>query len=83
MKKYIRRLVLAFAVVSLFLTACAPPPPPPVSKDQIETTRTELSQTQKGVKKLENEKSDLEQKIAEKNAEIEKLNNYRRQLDME
>ncbi len=79
MKNLIKLLFGIVLVASLLLTACAPPPPP-VSRDQLEQAEMEAVEAEETAEELRRELSELREQLRIKEAELESLKEYERQL---
>lgn len=79
MKMLMRTTFITLLLVALLLSACAPPPPP-VSQDQLSTAQRETIAEEQKASELAKEKAKLEKELASKQAELEKLEQYKRQL---
>ena len=82
MKNTLRFLLGLVLLVSIFLSACAPPPPP-VTKDQLDQSGAEALEAEQEAAELKTEKDTLEEELKMKQAELEKLQKYQQELEME
>ena len=81
MKKIARIIAITAIGASIFLSACAPPPPP-VSKDQLLQAEQEMTKVNKEAKALKSERDTLQKEFNEKQAKLDKLLEYQRELGM-
>ena len=82
MKKIARIIAITAIGASIFLSACAPPPPP-VSRDQLSQAEQAMTKISKETKKLKGEKDALQKEFNEKQAKLNKLLEYQKELGME
>lgn len=82
MKKIARIIAISAIGASIFLSACAPPPPP-VSKDQLTQAEQEMTKVTKEVKSLKKERDVLQKEFDEKQAKLNKLLEYQKELGVE
>jgi septal ring factor EnvC (AmiA/AmiB activator) len=79
MKMLMKTAFITLLLFVLLLSACAPPPPP-VSQDQLSVALRETTAEEQKANELAKEKAKLEKELASKQAELEKLEQYKRQL---
>ena len=82
MNRITKLLAIGIFGSSLFLAACAPKPPE-ITKTQLSQSEEEAVQNEAQVKKLQSEKKELQQKLAQKKSELESLKQYKNQIDGE
>jgi septal ring factor EnvC (AmiA/AmiB activator) len=79
MKKVTRFALIAIILLALLLSACAPPPPP-VTQNQLQNAQREAVSEEEKANQLAKEKANLEKELATKKAEVDRLEQYKRQL---
>ncbi len=79
MRSTFKLLVLSVLALSIFLTACAPPPPP-VTKDQLIQAEMETKNAEEESEKLLAKKNQTEKILAQKEAELRSLKEYKKQI---
>ncbi|MCD4820278.1 MAG: hypothetical protein K8S23_16470 [Candidatus Cloacimonetes bacterium] len=82
MEKLTKLFLVIIVIATILLSACSTPPPP-VSKDQLETAKYEALEIEKKSDSLNKEKKALEIELSEREAELERLKEYKRQLESE
>lgn len=82
MKTILKVSVGMLLLASLFLTACSTPPPP-VSQDQLETAEMETVKAEEVAADKSVELKELKKEVSMKQAELDNLKEYQRQLDAE
>lgn len=82
MKKIARIIAVTAIGASIFLSACAPPPPP-VSKDQLVQAEQGMTKITKEAKVLKSQKDALQKEFNEKQAKLNKLLEYQKELGIE
>lgn len=73
--------ILLLFVAVIMITACSTPPPP-VSRDQLQTARTEALDAEQIANESSQEKRDLENELSRRESELRSLRNYERQLGL-
>jgi len=79
MKVLLRMLTIALLAMVMTIVACSTPPPP-VSRDELQSARNEAIEAEELAESSTQERRDLENELARKEAELRSLRDYERQL---
>jgi outer membrane murein-binding lipoprotein Lpp len=80
MKNSLKLLLGCLIIATILLSACAPPPPP-VTQDQLEMAENEAIAEEEKAGSICTECDNLEAEVAAKQAQVDDLNSYQKELE--